>query len=886
MIVPVTNDHQAFELINEGLCRRPMASQSLNPTSSRSHLIITLYLRHKTGSDPSTTKVISKLTFVDLAGSERVNKSESKGLRLDEARAINSSLSALADAICHLKYYNDTFLFRNSKLTKSLQMSLMGQSYICVLGMVRKSPQFTSETIGTLNFIRKCKSMKLGDPTQLSYQEIFQDGRHTKHAIQPPNEPAHAKAGPHVLSGSLAHRDEGSAVRDTSDDGGFLFRDEADHSLEDRKRDVNSREVGEFAQFVGMCLINISRMLKKLSMEVCHSSSQQDIEELLSERFEGEANKLKNQEVQSLIQPIPEEMLIDLREAQSVPDIVSLVQGGFKLLIEQIKEASDRTSSFANKLLDEEERSKSEHYHKLNKQYQGFLKEFSKTLSKILNQLIITKFETLTNLSDSRQTLAIMQHFVDFPIRDLLVESESAIKQLVGGEVAQNVIQHLEGIIKQLLFSLSGTRSFNLSELNLNHRSRDASSQTDMKQNSLQTNISRAVQAEVACKSFCAQVSDHTEEKLVGLIEAHRKLQSDRNWIIQERDTALKQLGARIQSLEKENMKLQETTSENLHLKSHLLQFEKNSHEEQARFAKDTQGFLSQLAASRETIKILEQRLEDTLRQNSKLQSSKQQAEDEASQLSRQVGDLSNRLHQLTELDVERREHEMSSQLESLKRNYSQILEKSKSALSQANEETSVLKQQLEESLQRLDETHSRQTDLAAQLEHYQLAFEEQSRKLEGSQSVVFELQQQAEMAERSRQDLEETVQELRSRLNAGAALDPSQSLKQEVEGIKQQLAESRANCRRLEQEYQQVKLELKGVSVSAVDEQKGLIKDKEALVGVVEQLKSELTKLSGKETEAKEKLEAKYKESKQSIEEYGYRIRDLEIEKIGRAHV
>ena len=41
----------------------------------------------------------SKLTLVDLAGSEMVNKSGVTGLGLEEAKAINKSLSALSNVI-------------------------------------------------------------------------------------------------------------------------------------------------------------------------------------------------------------------------------------------------------------------------------------------------------------------------------------------------------------------------------------------------------------------------------------------------------------------------------------------------------------------------------------------------------------------------------------------------------------------------------------------------------------------------------------------------------------------------------------------------------------------------------------------------------------------
>lgn len=46
---------------------------------------------------------ISKLWMVDLGGSERLLKTGAVGLTLDEGRAINLSLSALADVISALR---------------------------------------------------------------------------------------------------------------------------------------------------------------------------------------------------------------------------------------------------------------------------------------------------------------------------------------------------------------------------------------------------------------------------------------------------------------------------------------------------------------------------------------------------------------------------------------------------------------------------------------------------------------------------------------------------------------------------------------------------------------------------------------------------------------
>ena len=121
-----------------------MASQKMNDTSSRSHTLLHVDIYKQRLIDPATGQIEntqSRLVLVDLAGSERVRRTSSKGIRLDEAKHINASLSTLGTVIQALSQsplsgVQKHIPFRSSKLTRVLQNCLGSNSKIALLATI------------------------------------------------------------------------------------------------------------------------------------------------------------------------------------------------------------------------------------------------------------------------------------------------------------------------------------------------------------------------------------------------------------------------------------------------------------------------------------------------------------------------------------------------------------------------------------------------------------------------------------------------------------------------------------------------------------------------------------------------------------------------------
>lgn len=154
---------------------RAVCSHDVNEHSSRSHLVLTIYV-DTLRADGSTSR--SKLNLVDLAGSERLSKTGATGQALEEAKHINKSLSALGDVIAALGSPGTKsgksgavggaggtpghIPYRNSKLTYLLQDSLGGGAKVMMFVNASPAKWSAAETICSLKFAQRCAAVQLG----------------------------------------------------------------------------------------------------------------------------------------------------------------------------------------------------------------------------------------------------------------------------------------------------------------------------------------------------------------------------------------------------------------------------------------------------------------------------------------------------------------------------------------------------------------------------------------------------------------------------------------------------------------------------------------------------------------------------------------------------
>ncbi|CAD8189657.1 unnamed protein product [Paramecium pentaurelia] len=198
----VVSPQECLKIINLAEKNKVVAFTNLNAHSSRSHSILIIKLEKK--SQRQHSKSISNfqkshkqktnlsqdisidqldnnnnnnncgtLYLVDLAGSERIKKSKASGDRLNEARSINSSLTALGKCIHALTDPKNTFVpFRDSKLTRILQEALGGNCKTALIVNIGPAGKHVDETMSSLTF--GMRAMKITNNLKINQTVDFE----------------------------------------------------------------------------------------------------------------------------------------------------------------------------------------------------------------------------------------------------------------------------------------------------------------------------------------------------------------------------------------------------------------------------------------------------------------------------------------------------------------------------------------------------------------------------------------------------------------------------------------------------------------------------------------------------------------------------------------
>ncbi|XP_040268316.1 kinesin-like protein KIF21A isoform X2 [Bufo bufo] len=178
----VATEGEMMQCLKLGALSRTTASTQMNVQSSRSHAIFTVHLcqtrfcpkldaendlDNRITSESTQMNEFETLTakfhFVDLAGSERLKRTGATGDRAKEGISINCGLLALGNVISALgdKSKKSTHVpYRDSKLTRLLQDSLGGNSQTVMIACVSPSDRDFMETLNTLKYANRARNIK------------------------------------------------------------------------------------------------------------------------------------------------------------------------------------------------------------------------------------------------------------------------------------------------------------------------------------------------------------------------------------------------------------------------------------------------------------------------------------------------------------------------------------------------------------------------------------------------------------------------------------------------------------------------------------------------------------------------------------------------------
>ncbi|XP_040297360.1 kinesin-like protein KIF19 [Bufo bufo] len=159
------NAEESIQLLKKGNRHRTQEPTAANKTSSRSHAVLQVTVKHMSKShNVQDVLRIAKLYMIDLAGSERAAQTQNRGQRMKEGAHINRSLLALGNCITALSERGGSHAhhinYRDSKLTRLLKDALGGNSRTVMIVHISPAAAAFEESRTTLIYGSRAKNIK------------------------------------------------------------------------------------------------------------------------------------------------------------------------------------------------------------------------------------------------------------------------------------------------------------------------------------------------------------------------------------------------------------------------------------------------------------------------------------------------------------------------------------------------------------------------------------------------------------------------------------------------------------------------------------------------------------------------------------------------------
>lgn len=183
---PIKTSLEGLNLLHQGTKNRHVRPTKMNPQSSRSHAIFTIYLQIESSQNKITQ---SCLNLVDLAGSEGVRRTGHQGVALSEGVNINQGLLSIGKVLQAITHGYKVIPYRDSVLSSVLQDSLNPNSYFTLLACISPHREDLSETLSTLRFAQSAKNLKHNPQINSKLMELKKSKTPYKSNIVRPKHP-------------------------------------------------------------------------------------------------------------------------------------------------------------------------------------------------------------------------------------------------------------------------------------------------------------------------------------------------------------------------------------------------------------------------------------------------------------------------------------------------------------------------------------------------------------------------------------------------------------------------------------------------------------------------------------------------------------------------